>query len=371
MSVAVQIEHRVLLASNPIDYEEWDKLVNISPTPDTYYRPGYALAYVEESASAIALLLRISGRRFLVPLLLRSLSALPYASEALDCDAITPYGYGGVLPIDAGGISEEDAQELFEALKQWCEENRVISCMLRLHPLIDLGEGFADAARKSPCVEFREHGLTAAIDLEAWDDKMRAPATINNDRRRNLLLARRRLSVTIAPSDTLEGQSALKLFRAVYNETMQRLGAASYYVFPEEHYLRLVKGLGRRMVVAIARLEDTAVGAALFFAGDRFAHYHLSGTTTDGRRLKANTMVLVSGAEWARERGCSALHLGGGIAADDSLFQFKTSFGGITHRYCFVTVIANPVRYLELVQLRLADFTMGISRDGFFPEYRA
>ena len=54
---------------------------------------------------------------------------------------------------------------------------------------------------------------------------------------------------------------------------------------------------------------------------DRFAHYHLSGTTDAGRELKAGTLLVHAGAEWARERGCELLHLGGGNSGADSLFS--------------------------------------------------
>lgn len=371
MSISAQVDHQVLSATARNDYKQWDELVSMSPTPDIYFRPGYALAYADESASAIALLLHVSNRRFLVPLLLRRLSTLPYAAMAPDYDALTPYGYGGVLPLDPGGISQEHAQDLLRALKEWCGENHVVSCLLRLHPLLQQGDQLAAAALLTPGVELREHGLTTAIDLEAWEGELRAPASLNDDRRRNLRLARRRLSVTIAPCDTPEGLSAVMPFRAVYNETMLRLGASSHYFFREEYFLRLIDALGRRMAVAIARFGDKVAGAALFFADDLFAHYHLSGTTADGRRLKASSLLLVSGAEWARNRGCRALHLGGGLAANDSLSQFKMSFGGSTHSYSFVTVNANPARYSELVQLRNADMSMVPLRDDFFPEYRA
>jgi hypothetical protein len=168
-----------------------------------------------------------------------------------------------------------------------------------------------------------------------------------------------------------QASELVRTFRKIYEETMQRVGASSYYFFPKEYYRALSCGMGRQMAVAIAMHGEEAVGGALFFAGEHFAHYHLSGTTTSGRSLKANTLILAAGAEWARRRGCELLHLGGGVAQGDSLYQFKKSFGGITFLYSFMTVIANSIRYDELVESRRTHSGMGSLRAGFFPEYRA
>jgi hypothetical protein len=163
----------------------------------------------------------------------------------------------------------------------------------------------------------------------------------------------------------------VETFREIYEGTMERVGASLYYFFPKEYYRALSRGMGKQMAVVIAMQGEEAVGGALFFAGEHFAHYHLSGTTTVGRSLKANTLILAAGADWARQRGCQLLHLGGGVAQGDSLYQFKKSFGGNIFLYSFMTVIANSIRYDELVESRRTRSEMGNLRTGFFPGYRA
>jgi lipid II:glycine glycyltransferase (peptidoglycan interpeptide bridge formation enzyme) len=130
-------------------------------------------------------------------------------------------------------------------------------------------------------------------------------------------------------------------------------------------------GLGSRLAVAIASRGQDIVGAALFFADTCFGHYHLCGTTSDGQRYKANTQLIVAGAEWARRRGCRWLHLGGGKAQDDSLYQFKSSFGKTTFVYSLVTLVANRARYRELVRLRDVHLPMRPRQEEVFPAYRA
>ena len=72
----------------------WDELVDAAPTPDVYFRPGYGRAY-EAVGEGRLVAVRTEGALF--PLLLRE---LPFGEDGLD--AVTPYGYGGLLPL-AGG----------------------------------------------------------------------------------------------------------------------------------------------------------------------------------------------------------------------------------------------------------------------------
>jgi sugar O-acyltransferase (sialic acid O-acetyltransferase NeuD family) len=349
----------------------WDELVSSSPTPDTYFRPGYALAYTDENTTAAAVVLCTSKRRFLVPLLLRKLSMLSFVAGAQDCDALTPYGYGGVLPLNAGDVSADDAAEVIEGLKQWCLKNNVVSCLLRLHPLMDQETGFGSANIQAAGGVLRPYGPTKAIDLMAWDENLSAPAGMNSNRRRNLNFARRNLSIVVAPCDTPEGLELMEPFREIYEETMRRVSASSYYFFSDKYYSALARGLGSKLAVAIASRGTDAVGGALLFADARFGHYHLGGTTADGLNLKAHTLVLVAAAEWARRQGCRWFHLGGGRTSDDSLYQFKNSFGASTFFYSFLTIIASRDRYDELVRLRNGSHEIAPPQEDYFPEYRA
>jgi predicted N-acyltransferase len=187
---------------------------------------------------------------------------------------------------------------------------------------------------------------------------------LSKGRKADLTIARRELQLSWE-----SGDDALERFRAVYDGTMERLGAGEFYLFPQEYYRVLREGLGERLGVALALRDGEPVGGALFLADRRFAHYHLSGTTDAGRELKAGTLVVHAGAEWARDRGCELFHLGGGTSGADSLFAFKKSFGGKTFTYAFATLVADRDRYDELVARRAEE--PDPPRPGFFPAYRA
>jgi hypothetical protein len=213
-------------------------------------------------------------------------------------------------------------------------------------------------------LEIREYGPTIAIDPRRIDDNTGRLAGMSKGRKADLTIARRELQL-----DWATGDDALESFRSIYDGTMRRLEADEFYLFPAAYYRALAGGLGQRLGVALARREDEPVGGALFLADRRFAHYHLSGTTDAGRELKAGTLLVHAGAEWAQERGSELLHLGGGNSSEHPLFAFKRSFGGETYMYAFATLVADQERYDALVARRSEESEP--LRPGFFPAYRA
>jgi hypothetical protein len=328
------------------DDARWDGLVDAAPTPDVYFRPGYCRAYeAAEQGRVVA----VRTGTALFPLMLRE---LPYGESGFD--AATPYGYGGILPLTEDADLVTDVRRL----RDWCATNGVVSALLRLHPLVG---GLRDLS-KADGVDIHEHGPSAAVDLAKVEDGRLTG--MSKGRKADLTVARRELNLSWE-----SGEAALERFRTVYDQTMARIGARDFYLFPPRYYRTLADGLGDGLGVALALRGEDVAGGALFMADRRFAHYHLSGTTDAGRELKAGTLLVHAGAVWAAERGCELLHLGGGTQGADSLYAFKRSFGGREFTYSFATVVADPDRYHALVARRAEEPEP--PRQDFFPAYRA
>jgi hypothetical protein len=335
-----------------VDDDRWQELVDGSPAADVYYRPGYCRAY---EAAGHGEAVAIATERALFPLLLRP---LPFGEDGFD--AATPYGYGGVLPLgrDSSVTGTVPTSELRQ-LRDWCVSAGVVSCLLRLHPVLGGPRQLSDPGTAE--VEIREHGPTTAVDLSRFSGGRLEG--MSKGRKADLAIARRELRLS------WNDHEALERFRAIYDDTMRRVGAGEFYLFPADYYRTLASGLGDRLGTALALLDGEAVGGALFLADRRLAHYHLSGTTDAGRELKAGTLLVHAGAEWARDRGCALLHLGGGTSGADNLLAFKKSFGGDAYTYAFATLVADRERYDALVARR--DQEDEPPRPGFFPAYRA
>ena len=331
----------------------WDELVGAAPAPDVYYRPGYCAAY---EAAGHGQVVAAATEHVVWPLVLRP---LPFDTDGFD--AATPYGYGGLLPTGSDGVDATDLDQL----RAWCVANDVVSVLVRLHPLLGGPAQLAGLVGWEG-LEVREHGPTTAVDPGQIDAETGRLAGMSKGRKADLTIARRELELSWGTD-----AEALERFREIYDGTMERLGAGGFYLFPPEYYRALAAGLGKYLALALALREGEAVGGALFLADPAgpFAHYHLSGTTDAGRELKAGTLLVHAGAEWAASHGAERFHLGGGTSGADSLFAFKKSFGGEELAYGFATLVADAGRYETLVARRSEESEP--PRSGFFPAYRA
>jgi hypothetical protein len=361
---------QTLSAEDADDSRLWESSIDSATLPDVYYRPGYVRAYQAIGhGTAMAALIETRTMRALFPLLLRPLNTLSFAPDEPGFDAATPYGYGGLLLLDdVPAITPDQGLELLDALREWCCDNQVISAHVRLHPLLKQEEWFAGALGQD--FHLHQAGPTIALDVERWNNETASIVTLNKGRRSDLSFARRHLRLTW----TSEGRSRaedLQHFQELYEHRMTELGAGDYYHFPPQYYESLAEGLGHHLDVALAWMDDTPVGAALFMIDRAMAHYHLSATNDLGRTNKATTLIINDAVGRARSQGCDRLHLGGGAHGEDNLFAFKRSFGGNTYLYSYLSLICDPRRYRRLVERRVAAPDLPALRTNYFPEYRA
>ena len=372
----------VLRTTAAEDVRRWDQLVDSSLVPDVYYRPAYVQAYERAGrGQAVGLLVEGGTTQVLIPLLLRPLSELGFSHPEQGADAFTPYGYGGLSHL-GGPVPPPpaDVAALVAALREWCLDTGIVCCLLRLHPMLGQEPWFASLHGSDCGISLRQFGPTTAVNLTAWDAAADCLTGMRKGRRSDLKAARRQLRVTWTSGGAGEtGEPAnpsllarhLDLFYELYEGDMNRLNATAFYHFPREYYTSLATGLGSRLGLALAWHGEQAVGGSLFMADRCYGHYHLSAGTDLGRRLKAGTLLINAGAAWTQQRGCRMLHLGGGVRAGDSLFEFKKGFGGVIYQYSFVTLVADTRRYTTLVELRLREPTLPPPRPDFFPVYRA
>ena len=349
----------VLSAREPAQYARWESLVDASPHPDVYYRPGYARAYEEvEHARACALLVGSAGTRALLPLMIRESSI---GDESVR-DAFSPYGYGGFCLLDPPEPPEpSQVRAMLHQVQEWCRAEQIVTCVIRLHPLLQPSEYFGNIASPELTLRCTGPASTVVLDLVAgWNTISGAPARMRKGRRSDLNSASRDLAVRIVGGNDPAGSKALAEFRGLYEATMARLSADPFLRFPAGYYERLAGGLGNRLLIAIATLAGVPAGTALFLLDGDFAHYHLSGTSDAGLKHHATTLLIVAGARAARDRGCRWLHLGGGMSPNDSLFDFKQSFGGSVHEYRALVLIADARRWARLRQAGRAPWPYSI-----------
>lgn len=362
---------QLLLAENREHLRRWDSMVDSALIPDVYYRPAYVRIHqIVGHGSAVALQVNAGGTQALFPLLLRPIAELGFAVESDGFDAVTAYGYGGLLLLD--GMEQPDVMQtraIFCELRKWCGENGIVSVLVRLHPIMQQLD-WLQMALDAEC-SLHRFGPTTALNTLCWNDSTRIVTTLAKGRRSDLNFARRSLDISWS-SERNRTIEDLQIFYDLYERRMDQLHASHFYHFPWEYYSAMAEELGGRMDVALIWLGAQPIAGAIFMADRRFAHYHLSASNELGRIHKATTLILNEAVDWARKRNCQYLHLGGGAAGEDNLFAFKKSFQGELFDFGLLRIVCDRKRYDALLQQRrIAEQDLPPIRPNFFPEYRA
>jgi hypothetical protein len=191
----------------------------------------------------------------------------------------------------------------------------------------------------------------------------RDPATtLHRHHRRRVRKAERELEVIVT-----RGSGRLDRFTALYEEGMQALGAASFYLFPEEYWQTLAAGLGESLLQLDGLLDGEIVASTLCLASPPWLHYHLGAALEGGRSVGASHLLLLEAARWGHDRRCEIFHLGGGVGgAQDSLWEYKRRFAPDALVEAWIgKAVHDEAAYFELSGTETLDLS------GFFPAYRA
>jgi serine/alanine adding enzyme len=290
---------------------------------DPFFRPEYlaAAAVIGEGAPAA-----FQAGPVLYPFLVR-----PLPGDR--CDVTSAYGMGGPL-----GTGEWRA-----AFRAECRRRGVVSEFVRFHPLLANDAGLDD---------LRPWTLheSVTIDVRVDDDALWAQM---EGRGRTAVRKAQRAGVEV------RAHRDLGRFAALYGAAMERIGAATFYRFPDAFFAGLER-LGNAALVL-----DAGTAAGLFLCGGGAMHYFLAGSTPEARELAAANLVLFEAMRHARTHGLHTLYLGGGLRAGDPLHRFKQSMGAGRVPVRFGAAIHDEAAYAELCA------AAGIPADDpFFPAYR-
>ena len=331
---------------NPEDIRTWEGFVDNAPIPDVYCRPGYMHATaLADHSRPVAVVISKWPARVLLPLVIRDLEI----NGKIVQDAVTPFGYGGLLRLSGPSYpGPRITREVFAQLLDWTRASGLVACSLRFHSLWDKDTGWGTVDIAEDWVRVFPRGQTTAVELKYWDETRNRIAGMTKGRRCDLKKARSALEVRIA-----EGPDAgkdLEIFRGLYKEAMQRVNADTFFFFEDKYYECLSQKLGAGFVLVTASASNGPVASAIFLMDRDFIHYHLAASNDEGRERGAVTLQIIAACEWAWQRGCSVLHLGGGLEADDKLWAFKRSFGGKVCSYSYLSLVADAERHQLLTE---------------------
>ena len=323
--------------------DEWNSIVKSFKNWDIYYLFEYANTFeVHGDGEPLLLVYQDEDAYFCYVVMQSDIADCPQLTGRLEkgryYDFSSPYGYGG--PLTDRTIPEQSQKKYLQEVRAYGRENHIISQFIRFHPLLGNDRALPLA------IETRYLRDTIYIDTSSREIIM----SNMDSKNRNMVRKGIKSGVTIVQRPITDYQE----FSSMYEETMKRNEADSYYLFSES-YFRAQMDLADYACIFYAIREEIPIAGSIMYYNHQFMHYHLSGACTEYRRYAPSNLLLYEAGCWASERGIRKLHLGGGMSADDSLFGFKKQFnknGKLP--FAIGRTIFDAEAYAELMKLRKA-----------------
>lgn len=312
----------------------WNKLLDAFPSgsKDVYFTEEYVKLYENEAERAECFVCRDGEKVMLFPFLKRDFIFKGTAYK----DFETAYGYGGPI------CNCDDKEFLLQALaafKQHCNENGYVAGFVRFHPLMNNHVGFESIGR------VLAERKTVAIDLnqsmdEVWKNEI-------HSKNRNMIRKAEKSGCRFIVD---EDYKHLPDFIRLYDQTMDKLSASSFYYFNDSYYEKLKNGIANSFIGCVENAEGKIISAAIFMYSGGLGHYHLSGSDKSQLALSPNNLMLWGAACELQKRGVKLFHLGGGTNSDEDnpLFLFKRRFSKVTRQFYLGKLIFNQDVYDEL-----------------------
>jgi len=332
--------------------------------PDVYYSADYGRCQEECEAARWELALWEPGP-ILYPYVLR-----PLHSEALGTcyDVASPYGYAG--PWSPEDVDLVEWRNFREAFRASCRDRNIVSEFIRFHPLMQVRDRLL---RVDPEIEAVRSSGTLSIDLSRPYDEIWKGY---EGRARTAVRKARDTGYEVRLREAVDVDVASRSgFQQLYEQTMKRVEARSYYFFSDAYYEALWSALASQLLLGeVTSRDGDVVAAALFFRHGRFLHYHLAGSQPQHTKFGVNNMLLDAVARWGAENGFSMFHLGGGLKDNDSLYRFKASLGRTRHDFWIgraVLLQPHHDRLVDEAARKAGVESQTLLEAGFFPAYRA
>ena len=273
-------------------------------------------------------------------------------------DITSCYGYGGYIgyPLNQG-ISEFRA-----AFHEYCVKENIVSEFIRFHPLY--GNHLIEIDENT-CLENMQPVVVA--DFSVWN-----VSSNNMLEKAAWKKIRKAEKNSVDVSEDNDG-CCYQEFMQLYFQTMERLGASQFYFFDEKFLKDVFKELKQYSKLFLSWHRGILVGGLLILYGDEYSYNFLSCSNVNYLKFGVNDLLQWKALEWSQGQGKKKHLLGGGRAANDSLFQFKKKFSPDTQDYYIGKVIHLPEKYVDLYNSalnRVVGNQKPFKSESWFPIYR-
>lgn len=342
--------------------EKWDSIVKGFGNHDIYYLSDYTKAfYIHGDGIPVLFFYEEDDFKAINVAMKRDIGADKHFIGKLPkntyFDITTPYGYGGFL-LD-GKINETNVDKLSNEYTQVCDKQGIISEFVRFHPVLN----YCDYLNQ--LYNISNLGKTISMELKTpgqiWKD-----VTSKN---RNVIRKALKSGVKIFWG---RDEKLYDDFKKMYDATMDRDNAESYYYFKKPFYDSVTYDLKYNSMMFYAAYKGKTIAMSIILQANNKLNYHLSASNNSYKHLAPTNLLLYEAACWGCENGFNTFHLGGGLGSkEDNLYKFKKAFNKNSENIFSVgRKIFDKEKYNELLTIKEESATNSNHQD-FFPEYRS
>jgi hypothetical protein len=305
-----------------------------------------------------------------LPYLLKPISARGDSSALKEVCSV--YGYSGPLVYNCQNDSDFVIKAWGALSGHWADQ-RAVSAFVRFHPILDNARWFNSNPTPNPT---RPRGSVVFVGNTVTIDLSQTADSIWYGYSRQIRQAVRRCSSCgIVVTEDLEW-AHLEDFVDIYYKTMKRNNADEFYFFPTRYLLNLRDAAGYHASLIVAHYKQKVVSAAILFEYGSIVNLHLLATDSEYLHLSPSKAVVHAAQKWAKARGNSTFHLGGGRGGrdDEPLFHFKAAFSRQFTQFYVGRWILDRHAYAFLTEERrkeAANLECKKIDSSYFPAYRA
>lgn len=237
-------------------------------------------------------------------------------------DLITPYGYSGY-----NFNSKDSYDEFLPLFREKAVERNYITEVVRQNPYIDIKlTNYEEINSKTI------FGIKIDNFQEYWNNVL-------NTKKRNMFTKALKQNLKFELRK-LTYNELKENFMDLYNSTMNKVNAKSYYYFNENYY-KSIENIENSYLAEVFDSNNVVIGCSIIFTHENFIHYHLSCNNNSMNCITDFLLINI-----VKEIGNNKLIiLGGGLKDDDALSKFKKSLSNEIFTYTIYKNILDENMY--------------------------
>lgn len=341
--------------------KEWDTLLKkeFGEYDDTYFTYKYFELYGKQyNAAPEGIFWEDENIKIFWTHLVRDIGGLECFKELLCRDLTTPYGYGGPLAVfktDNQMKTKESLGCFLKEYEDYARSQNYVCEFIRFHPIFK-NQNFFDGI-------MRIRRLNDVVEVDLGKPLEEMIGGFRKGHRYNIKKSIRESCQAVIVERP--AKKNITDFSKIYRATMDRNHALGKYYFSEEFIENHFKMPGTFFVEIWHK--GNIICSSMFLVGPTIAHYYLSGSAIDSKGLYPSSLAIWEAIKFAKDKGCLLFQLGGGVGANDSLFDFKKGFSEEIAPFYVGEMIFDQAGYQSLVGININNIS---PQSDYFPAYR-